>query len=160
MTLALLIIPANALFLDAGAEWLPATYIAIAVIGTGASAPIARAVRRTRLVCVATATLGALAFLYGLSWVILVASGVWVSAVLLVLFLIALQIGFVFIGGQAGRLLDVRQMKELFPRVVSGFAVDSSPGHSPFRSSPCSDQQRTSYSPRRRHSSYSWCSCS
>ncbi|HEU0303008.1 MAG TPA: hypothetical protein VFR32_00360, partial [Gaiellaceae bacterium] len=34
-----------------------------------------------------------------------------------------LQAGFVFIGGQAGRLLDVRQMKELFPRVVSGFAV-------------------------------------
>ena len=45
------------------------------------------------------------------------------SAVLLVLFPIALQLGFVFIGGQAGRLLDVRQMKELFPRVVSGFAV-------------------------------------
>ena len=42
---------------------------------------------------------------------------------LLVLFPIALQMGFVFIGGQAGRLLDVRQMKELFPRVVSGFAV-------------------------------------
>jgi hypothetical protein len=124
VTLALLIIPANALFLDAyGAEWLPATYIAIAVVGTGASALIARAARRTRLVRVATATLGALALLYGLSWVILVASGVWVSAVLLVLFPIALQIGFVFIGGQAGRLLDVRQMKELFPRVVSGFAV-------------------------------------
>ena len=28
-----------------------------------------------------------------------------------------------FIGGQAGRLLDVRQMKEHFPRIVSGFAV-------------------------------------
>ena len=44
VTLALLIIPANALFLDAyGSEWLPATYIAIAVFGTGASALIARA---------------------------------------------------------------------------------------------------------------------
>ena len=51
------------------------------------------------------------------------ADGVWVSAVLLVLFPIALQVGFVFIGGQAGRLLDVRQMKALFPRIVSGFAV-------------------------------------
>jgi hypothetical protein len=49
--------------------------------------------------------------------------GVWVSALLLILFPIALQIGFILIGGQAGRLLDVRQMKELFPRVVSGFAV-------------------------------------
>ena len=49
--LALLVIPANALFLDAyGSEWLPVTYIAIAVVGTGASALIARAARRTRLV--------------------------------------------------------------------------------------------------------------
>ena len=65
VTLALLIIPANALFLDAyGSEWLPATYIAIAVVGTAASALIARAARRTRLVRVATVSLGALAALY------------------------------------------------------------------------------------------------
>ncbi len=122
--LALLVIPANAIFLDAyGSEWLPATYIAVAVIGSGASALIARAARRTRLVRIATATLGGLAVLYAVSWPILVAGGVWMSAVLLVAFPIALQVGFVFIGGQAGRLLDVRQMKELFPRIVSGFAV-------------------------------------
>ena len=124
VTLALLIIPANSLFLDAyGSEWLPATYIAIAIVGSGASALIARAARRTRLVPIAVVTLGALALLYALSWAILVAGGAWASAALLVLFPIALQIGFVFVGGQAGRLLDVRQMKELFPRVVSGFAV-------------------------------------
>ncbi len=124
VTLALLIIPANALFLDAyGSEWLPATYIAIAVFGSGASALIARAARRTRLARVATPSLGGLAALYAASWVILVAGGVWASGVLLVLFPIALQVGFVFIGGQAGRLLDVRQMKEKFPRIVSGFAV-------------------------------------
>ena len=84
---------------------------------------IARAARRTRLARVAAASLGALAALFLASWLILVGGGVWVSAVLLVLFPIALQLGFVFIGGQAGRLLDVRLMKELFPRVVSGFAV-------------------------------------
>ncbi len=124
VTLALLVIPANSIFLDAyGSEWLPVTYIAIAVVGTGVSALIARAARRTRLVQVATATLGAFALLFAVSWPILVAGGVWVSAVLLVVFPIALQVGFVFIGGQAGRLLDIRQMKELFPRIVSGFAV-------------------------------------
>ena len=64
-----------------------------------------------------------IALLYATSWLILVAGGVWVSAALLVLFPIALQMGFVFIGGQAGRLLDVRQMKERFPRVVGGFSV-------------------------------------
>ena len=124
VTLALLLVPANAIFLDVyGSEWLPATYIAVAVVGSGASALIARAARRTSLVRVATATLGGLAALYAASWVILVADGAWMSAVLLVAFPIALQVGFVFIGGQAGRLLDVRQMKELFPRIVSGFAV-------------------------------------
>ena len=36
VTLALLLVPANSLFLDAyGSEWLPATYIAIAVVGSG-----------------------------------------------------------------------------------------------------------------------------
>ena len=124
VALALLVIPANSLFLDAyGAEWLPATYIAIAVVGSAASALIARAARRTRLARVATVTLLAFALLFAISWPILVVGGLWMSAVLLVAFPIALQVGFVFIGGQAGRLLDVRQMKELFPRIVSGFAV-------------------------------------
>ncbi len=124
VTLALLIIPANALFLDAyGSEWLPATYIGTALFGSAASAFIARAARRTRLVRVATVSLGALAVLFAASWLILLAGGLVVSAVLLVLFPIALQVGFVLIGGQAGRLLDVRQMKEQFPRIVSGFAI-------------------------------------
>ena len=122
--LALVVIPANALFLDAyGAKWLPATYLGIAVFGTGASVFIARAARRTRLARVAAVSLASFAVLYAASWLILLAGGVWVSACLLVLFPVALQIGFVFIGGQAGRLLDVRQMKERFPRVVGGFSV-------------------------------------
>ena len=122
--LALLVIPANTLFLDAyGAKWLPATYIGIALFGTAASALIARAARRTKLVRVATVSLVSLAVLSATSWLILLAGGVWISAGLLVLFPIALQTGFVFIGGQAGRLLDVRQMKERFPRVVGGFSV-------------------------------------
>jgi hypothetical protein len=124
VTLALLLVPANSLFLDAyGSQWLPVTYIATAVLGSTAAAFIARAARRTRLIRVAAVSLGALAAVFAASWAILVAGGDWVSGVLLVMFPIAIQIGFVFIGGQAGRLLDVRQMKELFPRVVSGFAV-------------------------------------
>ena len=38
-------------------------------------------------------------------------------------FPLALQIGFVFVGGQAGRVLNVRELKELFPRIVSGFVI-------------------------------------
>ena len=122
--LALLVVPANSLFLDEfGSEWLPVSYIAIAVVGSGAAALIARAARGARLVRVATVSLGAIALVFAASWVILVGGGEWVSAVLLVMFPIAIQVGFVFLGGQAGRLLDVRQMKELFPRVVSGFVL-------------------------------------
>src|SRR6185436_12688027 len=81
--LALVVIPANAIFLDAyGAKWLPATYIAIAVFGTAASAFLARAARRTRLARVATVSLSAIGVLYAASWLILLAGGAWVSAVL------------------------------------------------------------------------------
>ena len=125
VTLALLLVPANSLFLDAyGSEWLPVTYIAIAVVGQrsrrahrprGAQdAPHPcrnRQPRRLRRV------------LRGVMGDPRRRGRRGCRGSLLVMFPIALQIGFVFIGGQAGRLLDVRQMKELFPRVVSGFAV-------------------------------------
>ena len=123
VTLALLIVPANSLFLDAyGSEWLPVTYIAIAIVGTALGAD-----RTGRpcdaLVRVAAVTLGASPRSSRRPGQFSSQAATWVSGVLLVLFPVALQIGFVFVGGQAGRLLDVRQMKEQFPRVVSGFAV-------------------------------------
>ena len=153
------VVPANSIFLNAyGSKWLPATYIAIAVLGSGASALIARAARRTRLVRVATVSLSALAVLYGASWLILVAGGLWMSAFLLVLFPIALQVGFVFIGGQAGRLLDVRQMKERFPRVIGGFVcgVSSWEASSVSPSSSCLDQPSSYCLGRRQPRSCSW----
>ena len=39
------------------------------------------------------------------------------------MFPILLQLGFVIIGGQAGRLLDLQQIKRYFPRIVAGFVV-------------------------------------
>ena len=124
VTMALLLITGNALFLDTyGAEWLPATYIAVAIVGVAVSWLLARTLRRVPLVAVATFTLGAQAVLFLLSWLLAMTGNLWVSAVLVVLFPLAIQIGFVFVGGQAGRLLDLRELKELFPRIVSGFAV-------------------------------------
>ena len=124
MTMALLLVPANSLFLDTyGSSWLPATYVAIAAIGIPISAAMARAVRRFPLVAVAGGVLGAFAAVFFCSWLVLLAGGRWISAVLLVSFPILIQIGFVFIGGQAGRMLDVREIKVQFPRIVLGFAV-------------------------------------
>ena len=68
--------------------------------------------------------LGAAAAGIGLAWI--VARGgtaVWVSVPLLVLFPILIQLGFVFIGGQAGRLLDIAGIKASFPRIMAGFPV-------------------------------------
>ena len=57
-------------------------------------------------------------------WLVLtVWDGVWVTFPLLVLFPLTIPIGFALVGGQAGRLLDVRQMKAHFPRVAAGFSV-------------------------------------
>ncbi len=39
------------------------------------------------------------------------------------LFPILIQLGFVFIGGQAGRLLDIAGIKASFPRIMAGFPV-------------------------------------
>ena len=122
--MALLVVPGTSLFLNAyGSEWLPVSYIAVAVVGTTISWMVARAVRRFQLVAVATVALGAQVLLFCVSWVVLEAGGRWISAVLLVSFPLALQIGFVFVGGQAGRVLNVRELKELFPRIVSGFVI-------------------------------------
>lgn len=122
---SLLLIAANAIFLDAyGSKWLPLTYIGIAVVGTLVAAAVARTVRRWPLPRVAILAEAAVALLFVAAWAVLSASGgVWVSAPLLVLFPVLLQIGFIFVGGQAGRLLDVQQIKAGFPRIVSGFAV-------------------------------------
>ncbi|MGE5274515.1 MAG: hypothetical protein ACM3QU_12270 [Verrucomicrobiota bacterium] len=121
---SLLLITANAIFLDAyGSKWLPLTYIAIAVVGTLLAAGVARMLRRWPLPRVALAAESAVAVLFLGAWAVLAAGGVWVSAPLLVLFPVLLQIGFIFVGGQAGRLLDLQQIKQSFPRVVAGFTA-------------------------------------
>lgn len=125
LSLALLVISANALFLtDFGAEWLPWTYIVVAVLGALLSAGMTALQRRWSLPKLALRSTGSVAALLLLSWwAVTGADQRWVSFFLIVLFPLFLSIGFVFIGGQAGRLFDLRQIKRLFPRVVSGFGA-------------------------------------
>jgi hypothetical protein len=122
---ALLGIVANAMFLGAyGSAWLPVTYIAIGAAGIVVSGTIARAAGRFDLLTIAMAVLGAAAVAIGAAWVVAAAGdGAWVSIPLLVLFPILIQLGFVFVGGQAGRLLDIAGIKATFPRITAGFSV-------------------------------------
>ena len=127
---ALLGIVANAMFLDAyGSTWLPVTYIAIGIVGFAVSGGVARSAQRFDLVRIAVAVLGGAAALIAAAWLIAAGGdGAWVSAPLLVLFPILIQLGFVFIGAQGGRLLDISGIKRSFPRIMAGFPVGAVAG--------------------------------
>jgi hypothetical protein len=125
ITAALLGVVANAMFLDAyGSSWLPVTYVFIGLAGLLVSGSVARSVRTASLERVATSVLGGATVTFVAAWLIAVgAGGAWVSAPLLVLFPVLIQLGFVFIGGQAGRILDIGGIKASFPRIMAGFPL-------------------------------------
>ena len=100
------------------------TYVGIAVLGASASVVIARSLRRWTLPTVAVVVLASIAATLLATWAIMVVTGSpWPSAIQLMMFPVLLQLGFVIIGGQAGRLLDLQQIKRYFPRIVAGFVV-------------------------------------
>ncbi|MET0901765.1 MAG: hypothetical protein ABWZ52_00865, partial [Acidimicrobiales bacterium] len=107
-----------------GAELLRLTYMGAACGGAPASASLAVAFRRRPLAEVATRVLAGLSVVLLAAWWMLGRSGTeWVSFALLVLVPIVVPVGFIFVVGQAGLLLDVRTLKALYARVVAGFAL-------------------------------------
>jgi hypothetical protein len=125
LTMAFLVVPASALFLDQyGAKALPYVYLAVAASGVAVSSAMSRAQRRHSLARVAVSVVGTYLVAIVAGWLVLVTvDGLWVTFPLLVLFPLSIPIGFVLVGTQAGRLLDVRQMKAHFPRIAAGFSV-------------------------------------
>lgn len=125
LTMAWIMIPASAIFLEAyGSELLPVTYIGAAAAGVVSSTVLAAAFRRRPLASVATWVLAGLSVSLLASWVVLSSwDANWVSFGLLVLIPIVVPVGFIFVVGQAGILLDVRTLKALYARVVAGFAL-------------------------------------
>ncbi len=124
LTVAWITIPASAIFLEAyGAGTLPFTYIGAAAAGVGASALLNRAFRRRSLMAVTSRVLGGFAVTLAVTYALLRTSGDWVSVFLLVLIPIVVPVGFMFVVGQAGTLLDVRALKSFYPRVIAGFAL-------------------------------------
>lgn len=123
LTVAWVAIPASAIFLDAyGAGALPYTYIGAAIAGAAASALLSRSFRGHTLVWVTTRVLAGFAAAMIVA-AALAMSGPWVSVVLLVLVPIMVPVGFMFVVGQAGVLLDVRVLKASYPKVIAGFAL-------------------------------------
>jgi HEAT repeat protein len=125
LTIAWILIPASAIFLEAyGSKLLPVTYIGAGVAGMATSAVLTAAFRRRPLASVATVVLGGLSIFLVAAWSVLsAASADWVAFALLVLAPIVIPVGFLFVVGQAGELFDVRSLKALYARVVAGFAL-------------------------------------
>ena len=125
LMMAFLVVPVSALFLDEyGPGALPYVYLVVAVAGVAVSSLMSRAERRLSLAGLAGGVVATYLVAVAVGWVALaVWDGLWVTFPLLVLFPLSIPIGFVLVGSQAGRLLDVRQMKAQFPRVAAGFSV-------------------------------------
>lgn len=123
--LALLIVTASALFLtEFGSQALPYVYIAVAILGAAVFYGFAEILRLWTLPGLSIVTLALTALFFLLAWIGLTfTNATWISFLLMISFSLLLQMGFIILGGQAGRLFDVRQMKRLFPRVVAGFAI-------------------------------------
>lgn len=123
--LGLLVVPASSVFLgEFGADQLPWTYIAVAAGSLVGTPLLARGVRRRTLAEIGVPLWSVIAVIVASGWVGLEwFDARWVSGPLFVLFPMGIFVGFFFIGGQAGRVFDLREMKEHFPRVVVGFPV-------------------------------------
>ncbi len=130
LTAALVGVVANAMFLDAyGSERLPLTYIVIGAAGVAVSAGIARASRRYDLVPVVVVFLAATTALFGGAYLVARdGGGSWVSGPLLVVFAVLIELGFVVIGMQAGRVLDIAGIKASMPRIMGGFPIGAVAG--------------------------------
>ena len=125
LLVAWITVPANAIFLAVyGSGVLPFTYVGAAGVGVVVTIGLSRGLRRRAVPAVAAWMLGLVSALLVGAWVLLARLGVqWASIALVVLLPITVPVGFVFIVGQAGMLLDVRAMKALYPRVIAGFAL-------------------------------------
>ena len=125
LTLGLLVVAAIALLISIyGAGAFPYVYIVVAILGSIAFYGFAEVQRRWSLVKVSIVTELVIVGFLVLAWAGLVFAQInWLAFAAMVAFSLIIQIGFVIIGGQAGRLLDVRQIKRYFPRIVAGFVV-------------------------------------
>ncbi|MEM7117105.1 MAG: HEAT repeat domain-containing protein [Chloroflexota bacterium] len=120
--LMLVYVASNAIFLSTfGAGRIPYVYIATGVVVSALSYGIVRLQQRWSLATIAIGTTAVVTLTYLAAWFALGRpDSEWVSFVLMVMFPLhgALLVG-IAIGGQAGRLFDVRQMKRLWPTVFA-----------------------------------------
>jgi hypothetical protein len=125
LTAGFLVVPASGLFLHSyGSKNLAWVYVAIGIFGIVSTFGLLEALRRWSIATVGTLVFLSVATTVLGSWLqLVILRNNWVSAPLLVLFPLTFQIGFVLIGGQAGRVFNLDEMKSSFGKVVAGFPL-------------------------------------
>ncbi len=120
--MAALYATANTLFLvDYGSERLPYVYIVTALVVSPVSYGYAELQKRWTLSKLSFVTMFAFVVLFLAARFSLALPGVrWMSFALMVGFTLMVLMSAIVLGAQASRLFDVRQMKRLFPLVLSG----------------------------------------
>jgi HEAT repeat protein len=122
--LAFLVVPGNAVFLTVyGPDRLPYVYLLVAALGAVASYGITALQERLRLYQLAIGSTLIVAALTLATWALLYGGADWASAGALMLFALQIQLGFVFIGAQAGRAFDLQELKRVFSWIVAAFVV-------------------------------------
>ena len=122
LVLAFVVIPGSAVFLAAfGAERLPYVYLMVALAGACASLLLTRWQQRIDIFRLAVASSLLMAAMFVVCWTQSIRGFDIAAAAMMVAFSVQLQLGFVFIGTQAGRVFDVQKIKAVFPRIVAGF---------------------------------------
>ncbi|MDX1416577.1 MAG: hypothetical protein R3293_20420, partial [Candidatus Promineifilaceae bacterium] len=125
LMLGLMIVAAIALLLSIyGSDTLPYVYITVAILGALSFYGFAEVQRRWSLVQVSSVSILIIISFLAFAWTGLAFIGWnWLAFAAMVAFPLIMQVGFVILGSQAGRLLDVRQIKRHFPRIIGGFVV-------------------------------------
>jgi HEAT repeat protein len=122
--LAFLVVPGNAVFLTVyGAERLPYVYLLVAALGAVASYGITALQERLGLYQLSIGSTLIVAALTVATWALLYGGADWASAGALMLFALQIQLGFVFIGAQAGRAFDLQELKRVFSWIVAAFVI-------------------------------------
>ena len=130
VSFSLLTIVANALFLAYfGSDALPYVYIAIGFLVSMVFYGYGELQRRLSIANVSLSSVIIFTALFFIAWLSLTLPNTqWIAFGLMIFLILGHQASSVVVGGQVGQLLNVRQIKRLYPIIVAGTVLGSMTG--------------------------------
>ncbi|MBV7339449.1 HEAT repeat domain-containing protein [Chloroflexi bacterium TSY] len=109
-----------------GADAMPYVFIITAIFASAFSYGFANLQRRWPLARLVMTTVAVLALFFGMLWIVtLLPNTQWLYPLLVAVYAMMIPLTHILVGGQAGRLLNVREIKRLYPRITSGLIAGS-----------------------------------